>query len=68
MMLMAELSNLARRNFVFEKTTTILYNAQGDKAEERTAMTNNSAFSCGRCFNFDRRKTVSVVLEQSPAG
>jgi YD repeat-containing protein len=32
------------RNFAFEKITTILYNAQGDKAEERRAITNNCAF------------------------
>ena len=35
------------RNFAFEKTTTILYNAQGDKSEERTAITNNSVFPAG---------------------
>jgi hypothetical protein len=32
------------RNFAFQKITTILYNAQGDKAEERRAITNNCAF------------------------
>jgi RHS repeat protein len=32
------------RNFAFEKITTILYNAQGDKSEERRAITDNRAY------------------------
>ena len=32
------------RNFAFEKITTIDYNAQGDRVEERRAITNNCAF------------------------
>jgi len=32
------------RNFAFEKITTVLYNAQGDKSEERRAVTDNRAY------------------------
>ena len=32
------------RNFAFEKITTILYNAQGDRVEERRAITDNRAY------------------------
>jgi hypothetical protein len=55
------------RNFIFEKTTTTLYNAQGDKSEERTAITNNSAFpAAGVSISID--EVGSVAFEQSQAG
>ena len=41
------------RNFVFEKITTIIYNAQGDKAEERTAITSNSVIPVGAEYSID---------------
>jgi hypothetical protein len=55
------------RNFAFEKITTILYNAQGDKSEERTAITNNSAFpAAGVSISMD--EIGSVAFEQSQGG
>ncbi len=42
------------RNFVFEKITTIIYNAQGDKAEERTAITSNSVIPVGAEYSIDK--------------
>jgi hypothetical protein len=54
------------RNFAFEKITTILYNAQGDKAEERRAITNNCAFPAGVSIGID--ENGSSVFEQSQAG
>ena len=55
------------RNFVFEKITTILYNAQGDKSEERTAITNNSSFpAAGVSISID--ENGGVVFEPSQAG
>jgi hypothetical protein len=53
------------RNFAFEKITTIFYNAQGDKAEERRAITNNCAFP-GASISID--ENGSLVFEQSQAG
>jgi hypothetical protein len=41
------------RNFAFEKTTTILYNAHGDKIEERTEITNNSVIPVGVAFSIN---------------
>jgi hypothetical protein len=54
------------RNFAFEKITTILYNAQGDKYEERRAITNNCAFPGGVSIGID--ENGSSVFEQSQAG
>ena len=54
------------RNCMFEKITTILYNAQGDKSEERTAITNNCVFPAGVSFSID--ENGSLVSEQSQAG
>jgi hypothetical protein len=54
------------RNFAFEKITTILYNAQGDKYEERRAITNNCAFPAGVSIGID--ENGSLVFEQSQAG
>ena len=52
---------------MFEKTTTILYNAQGYKAEERTAVTNNSAFpAAGVSISID--ESGSVAFQESQAG
>jgi YD repeat-containing protein len=36
-----------KRNMIFETTATILYNDHGDKAEERTTFTKNSAMPIG---------------------
>ena len=54
------------RNFAFEKITTILYNAQGDKSEERSAITDNRAYPAGVSFSID--ENGSLVSEQSQAG
>jgi YD repeat-containing protein len=54
------------RNFIFEKSTTILYNARGDKSEERTAITNNCVFPPGVSISID--ENGSLVPEQSQAG
>jgi hypothetical protein len=54
------------RNFAFEKITTILYNAQGDKSEERTAMTDNRACPGDASISID--ENGSLVFEQSQAG
>ena len=54
------------RNFAFEKITTILYNAQGDKSEERTAITNNWVFPVDVSFSID--ENGNLVFEQSQAG
>jgi len=54
------------RNFAFEKITTILYNAQGDKSEERTAMTDNRA--CTGDASISINENGSLVFEQSQAG
>jgi hypothetical protein len=40
-------------NFAFEKITAILYNAQGDKAEERRTITSNCAFPAGVSIGID---------------
>jgi YD repeat-containing protein len=54
------------RNFAFEKITTILYNAQGDRVEERRAITNNCTFpAAGVSIGID--EDGSVVFEQSQA-
>jgi hypothetical protein len=45
------------RNFVFEKVTTILYNAQGDQAEERTTITSNSVIPVGAEYSIDENGT-----------
>ena len=45
------------RNFVFEKITTILYNAQGDKAEERTTIAGNSVIAVGVEYSIDENGT-----------
>ena len=41
------LTNTRERNFVFEKITTITYNDQSDRAEERTNFTENSLIPVG---------------------
>jgi hypothetical protein len=55
-----------QRNFAFEKITTILYNAQGDKSEERTAITDNRACLADVSVSID--ENGGVVFEQSQAG
>jgi hypothetical protein len=54
------------RNFAFEKITTILYNAQGDKSEERTAIRDNRACPGDASISID--ENGSLVFEQSQAG
>jgi hypothetical protein len=54
------------RNYIFEKITTILYNAQGDKSEERTTITSNSVIPVGVAFSIDEHG--GFVPEQSQAG
>ena len=54
------------RNYIFEKITTILYNAQGDKSEERTAITDNRACPGDASISID--ENGSLVFEQSQAG
>ena len=54
------------RNFIFEKTTTILYNAQGDKSEERTKITSNSVIPVGVTFSID--ENGGFVPQQPQAG
>jgi len=44
----------SERNFAFEKTTTILYNAQGDRAEERRAIRDNSVIPVGGEYSIDK--------------
>jgi hypothetical protein len=60
------------RNFVFEKITTILYNAQGDKAEERTAIRGNSVIPVGVEYSIDENGTFvpsqPEVERLAPAG
>ena len=55
-----------QRNFAFEKITMILYNAQGGKSEERTAITDNRACPGDASVSID--ENGSVVFEQSQAG
>jgi hypothetical protein len=45
------------RNSVFEKITTILYNAQGNKAEEQTTITGNSVIPVGVEYSIDENGT-----------
>ena len=54
------------RNFVFEKITTIIYNAQGDKSEERTTITDNRAYPAPGAFSID--ENGGFVPEQPQAG
>src|SRR6266513_495679 len=51
------ITKMRERNMVFEKTTTILYNAQGDKAEERTTFTGNSVMPVGVPYSIDKDGT-----------
>jgi YD repeat-containing protein len=46
-------SKTTERNMVFEKTTTIIYNDQGDKAEERTTFNENSVIPVGVPHSID---------------
>jgi YD repeat-containing protein len=41
------------RNMIFEKTTTIIYNDLGDKAEERTTVTDNAVIPIGVPHSID---------------
>jgi len=53
------------RNYIFEKITTILYNAQGDKSEERRTITSNSVIPVGVAFSID--ENGAFVPERSQA-
>jgi hypothetical protein len=46
-------TNVRESTLVFQKTTTIRYNDQGDRAEERTSFTANSAVPIGVPFSVD---------------
>jgi YD repeat-containing protein len=60
------------RNFVFEKITAILYNDQGDKAEERTTIMGNSVIPVGAEYSIDENGTLvpsqPEVERLAPAG
>ena len=52
------------RNSMFEKITTILYNAHGDKAEERTTIASNSVIPVGVEFSIDENGAFVPVHPQ----
>jgi hypothetical protein len=47
------MSKIHDRNFVFDKITIIIYNDQGDKAEERTTFTENGVIPTGVPHSID---------------
>ena len=57
-------SKTRERNMVFEKTTTIIYNDHGDKAEERTTVSENSVIPTGIPHSIDER---GVLVPSEPA-
>ncbi len=46
-------TKIRERNMIFEKTTEITYNDQGDKAEEHASSTENSVIPPGATFTID---------------
>jgi YD repeat-containing protein len=54
----------SERNMIFEKTTTIIYNDQGDKAEERTTFTENSVIPTGVPHSIDEH---GALVPSQPA-
>ncbi len=57
-------SKTRERNMVFEKITATFYNAQGDKAEERTTFTANSVIPVGVSHSIDER---GALVPSQPA-
>ena len=51
------LTKIVQRGSIIENTTTIIYNGQGDKVEERTTFADNSAFPSGVLFKVDETGT-----------
>lgn len=62
------LTNTRERNMMFEKSTTITYNEQGDKAEEHTTFTENSVVPVGVPLSVDEEGnlTPSGSAAQTP--
>ena len=54
------------RNMVFEKTTTILYNDRGDKAEERTSFIPNSVIPIGVPHSIDEHGALAPSEPAKP--
>ncbi|MGD1024910.1 MAG: hypothetical protein ABR880_19155 [Candidatus Sulfotelmatobacter sp.] len=52
-------TNVRESTFVFQKTTTIIYNDQGDRAEEHTSFTANSAVPIGVPFSVNEDGTLT---------
>jgi len=52
------LTNSRERSLIFQKTTSIAYNDQGDKAEERTTYTENSVIPVGVVFSLGENGEV----------
>jgi hypothetical protein len=61
-------TQLRETNFVFEKTTTILYNDQGDAVEVNTTFADNTAVPAGVSFSVDEEGnlTPSTVPDAKP--
>jgi hypothetical protein len=57
-------SKIHDRNFVFDKITMIIYNDQGDKAEERTTSTENGVIPTGVPHSIDEN---GVLAPSKPA-
>lgn len=53
------------RNMMFEKTTSIIYNEQGDKAVESTTLTDNSVVRTGVVYQVDEH---GAFVPSQPAG
>jgi len=58
------ISKIHDRNFVFDKITIIIYNDQGDKAEERTASTENGVIPTGVPHSIDKH---GALVPSQPA-
>jgi YD repeat-containing protein len=58
------ITKMCDRNFAFERTVTTVYNEQGDKAEEITTVTENSAFPIGVPYSVDEN---GVLTPSKPA-
>jgi YD repeat-containing protein len=57
-------SKIHDRNFVFDKITIIIYNDQGDKAEERTTFTENGVIPTGVPHSIDEH---GALVPRQPA-
>lgn len=59
----------SERNMLFERTTTTLYNEQGDKARERETFKNNSTIPIGVPQSFDEKgNLIPTVAPERPEG